>query len=448
MFKKYETPPESGSHYVVLSLKEPHRINQKLENYPTPPKTETYLYLEGPHTGDSTTVLWSGKQGKNTPLSLFGEAGGLYTGYVCDPKKLDVEQADFMAAGSLGMKEKEVSKRQFFRNKKASKYRNKKGYKRPDGFTTNIAKFYKREGSTRQHPQSSYSETGSMDIVARNVWRRFFKYGEDVSKYVRKGYFGRSKEEIASALDERRRSYNEAVTYRNSDANPIDGLLFIVDRAEKVDDKTKAHFANLLKQNAKLKLYFYNKNSNRHIMRVMRNKDARQFLTTNNTLIEGYASAKPFKGYGFTPNPVKKNSFSMEKLDQYINDRELIDSQYTSLASKNEKDGAVLYSKTAKLEAARALKALAKVLKENPDLDPMEEIQALHKEHKALTNGIWQTGRLSKIFNGFKAYAKKVYGARETKTKRPLWSMKKSKGQRKLTQKQDQNHEHDNSLEM
>jgi len=138
----------------------------------------------------------------------------------------------------------------------------------------------------------------------------------------------------------------------------------------------------------------------------------------------------------------------MEKLDQYIKDRELIDSQYTSLASKNDKDGAAIYSKDAKLNAARALKALAKELKENPDFDPMEEIKALHKEHRALTNGIWHTGRLNKIFKGFKAYAKKVYGVRETKTKRPLWNTTKVKRQTKPKQKQNYGHGHDNSLEM
>jgi len=448
MFRKYETPPESGSNFVVLSLKEPHRIGRKLKDYPTPPKTATYHYFEGPHTGDSTTVLWSGKQGKNTPLSLYGEGGSLYTGYICDPRKLHVEQADFIASGSLGAKEKEVNKREFFHNKKASKYRNKKGYRRPGGFTTNIAKFYKRAGSTAQYPQSSYSETGSLDIVARNVWRRFFKYGEDVSKYVRRGYLGLSQKQIIQGLDKRRRSYNEAVAYRNSDANPIDGLLFVVDRADKVDDKTKEHFATLLKENPKLKLYFYNKNSDTHIMRVMRNKDAQQFLTTNNTLIEGYASAKPFKGYGFTPNPIKKNSFSMEKLDQYIKDRELIDSQYTSLASKNDKDGAAIYSKDAKLNAARALKQLANTLKKNPDLDPMEEIKALRKEHRALTNGIWHTGKLNKIFKGFKAYVKKVYGVKKKKSKRPIWSTTKVKGKRNLTQQQNRDHGHDNKLGM
>jgi|GEM_PF-1234265 len=450
MPKKYEQPPKSGGNYLVLSLKEPDSITKKLKSYPTPPKGETYDGFKdaGKHLGDSTTVLWSGQEGNNTPLSLYtaparaidpSKVGALYTGYICDPSKLQVDQADFLALQSGGEKLKEVRKEgtyeHFGDEILNTKYKNKQGYVRRFGYTTNIAKFHKLAGSTSENPKSKYEEKGSLDIVAKNVWRRYHKYEVDLAKAEKK--MPRSYAE--EVLSKRRTHFNEAITYQKGSKNPIDGLLFVVDRADKVDDKTKAHFATLLKENPKLKLYFYNKDSDTHIMRVMNNKDAKAFIKTSNTLKEGYHSAKPFKGFGVKPNPVRQNSFDIGKLDQYITDRKAIAAEYTSKLSKQAKNAEKIYSRTAKLAAAQALKDLAKTLKGNPKLDAMAEIKKLHAAHPALTNGRWRTGKLNKLFNAFKAYAKKEYGVTEKKSNRPAWSDKKPKKARQPLQDLDQN---------
>lgn len=272
---KYETIPNSDeANYLLISMHTIAGINAYLRDFPK----------NGYYKGVSATVLWSGIEGSNVPVIPFGNQ---FFGVVLAPAFLEVPQADTVASGSYGRIYSEYKKNT------TSKYPNKKGYYRSSFFTTNLARNEHIAGTK----ESIYHPTGSPEIFAKNIWRKFHK--PYTPKYAVHPF----------CYDEQMMYLNEAIVFQKFGFNPIDGLVIRAMPSPYYRDE----LLNILIKYPKLKLYLYDINSKEHIVRWVDNATGQNHLRQSVSFESAFNAASPFKKFS-------ADLLSIEQIDTVIAD--------------------------------------------------------------------------------------------------------------------------------
>lgn len=274
-----EIPSTENSNYLIFSMHSLAGIAAYLDDFP-----DGISQMQ--NKGCSATLIWSGIEGKNTPVSTYSTSENPYrVGFVLNPELLNTPQADLYARNSGGMLQKELCKKDAFYGEKklVTNDPDKAGYYRDGGrhptFTTNLAKHEKlAKGKSVYHPE------GRHDILAKNIWRKYF---HKPGKYMINHQLMMMK-------------YNEVICYEKSEFNPICGLLVSQEINQATAKTLLAHFET----NPHLKLYFYNFLAKEHIVRWIDNAQAIAYLKaivqrgqTPEEFNKAFAEAQKFQGY-------------------------------------------------------------------------------------------------------------------------------------------------------
>lgn len=282
--KKIVFPNSQQSKWVVFSMLSVNDITDKLNQFPK----------VGAETGCSTSLVWSGDSGFNTPSTVYS---GATIGVVLDPTCLDVQQADLLAYGS-GKRLAEEEEKPIRKDHK-SKYNpnTKMGYSRstPDGdriFTTNLAK-HEITSEDENEKKSIYHSVGSLDRFANNVYRKYNRDHKN-AKYV---------EPSSADAGHKIVPYNEALAFQKEDTNPIKGILITT----KPTSEQAIALNKLLEEHSSLDLYLYNPKAKNDIVRVIKSDAAKDFLkdaidNKGSSFNELFESATPFKGFDIEDN--------------------------------------------------------------------------------------------------------------------------------------------------
>ncbi|MBV8801380.1 MAG: hypothetical protein JO131_00145 [Gammaproteobacteria bacterium] len=252
--EKYEImPTNKQASYVLYSMQSIRKIKKFLHYFP---KLEDEF-------GCSATLAWSGIKNFNVPVQCYQNQS---IGIVLDPAKVIVPQADIWGKNSGCKLEKEILKTDAIDSsvlpakKLTTKFPKKAGYYREtlgeNIFVTNHACYKRLPGKT----EHIYHETGSVDIFAGNVFRKFFKPQKPHKDFIKENGV---------------MFWNEVIAF--SDTNPIKGLMITC--APSRGDALA--LAMLLRENPSLNLYLYNVRAEEHIMRYIENADARALLTSS-----------------------------------------------------------------------------------------------------------------------------------------------------------------------
>ena len=295
--RRYETrkPTINQSNFLLFSMHGLQGINHYLKNFP---KDKTAV---------SATLLYSGAAGYNVPVQTF-EAETRYTGFVIDPKKIDMPQADKIAYKSQGYVAKEFKKNNTSINgeKYTSKYPNKAGYLRPMGYATNLARHERR-----QQGESTYHDVGSAKTFGGNIWHKFFKWTAPSHQH--------QPPDKNNAM-----RLNEALVFQKGDVNPITGLFLT-----KTPDRAMANgLKEILHDNPTLKLYLYDIDAKENIVRWLDNGEAQKYLGQRNLdFNQAFTNATPFGGennykyYATKQEASRKHLFEAEMPDQSLRRR-------------------------------------------------------------------------------------------------------------------------------
>jgi len=229
--EKYENPPSKNqANWVLCSMGDISRLEYCLENFRQWEKDEDRYKNQ---KACSSTLLWSGTEGNNVPIKLFGDKK---IGFTLDPEKIDVPYAEFMAFQTESiLPPTEQTKNETKR--RTSKYANKKGWFRDshfsdDGiFAPNHAKWEHQPDDKSGKKSGIYNEQPSADIFAKNVWRKYFK---------------RTIDDLNEAM----------VIQKKGSPNPINGIFIDVTEGNiKSEEKTK--LIQILQARPHLNLYVY-----------------------------------------------------------------------------------------------------------------------------------------------------------------------------------------------
>jgi hypothetical protein len=180
------------SKYAMFSIASKGAIEYNLQNFG-----------KKPGKACSATIVWSGEQGENVPVTLYSESQKRVgkIGFVLDPSKIETPYAEFYARNTGGIvpkPEDEIKKAGFqvtntcdfgvqTTNAFTSKYSAKKGHIkqlgfRQIGYQTNYAKW--------DAPTKTYHDEGSSERFAGNVKHRYFR----VPKKLRRKLLGIKKD--------------------------------------------------------------------------------------------------------------------------------------------------------------------------------------------------------------------------------------------------------------
>ena len=267
--KSFEKIPSTDeANFLLFSMHGIEGINHFLTKFP-----RWRNNLTGENTqekGCSATVVWTGKKGFNVPVETFQPVNRT-TGFVLDPSKIEIPQADIIAKGSFGTVQDEVKKEK-------SKYPNKKGYYRlfffmsifpvKTIFATNLARHEHLPGKK----ESIYHSEGTVRVFAKNIWRKARK---NPKKYITQGVM----------------CLNEALVYQKKDENPVTGLFITKTPSSRIATK----LLKIMQHNC-FDLYLYNKRSEIHAVRYLDNKAAQAYLVNPSLFEEKFSQAKPFMG--------------------------------------------------------------------------------------------------------------------------------------------------------
>lgn len=273
---KHETfPQKDEANWLLFSMHKIEGIKGYLQKFESDFKKK----------GCSATLLWSGNNGSNVPVETFGDE---YIGFVLDSHHIEVPQADVVAYRSGGKVSKEVLKKDAKSSNEwgystgyASKYPNKSGYYRTAMgqtiFTTNLARHENIPGTKG----SIYHSKGTAETFAKNIWRKFHKPPKNhLHPYVSNGIMRR----------------NEAIVFQKDNVNPIIGLII----TQTPTPEMAQQLLQILESNKSLKLYFYDKTANEHIVRYINNEQAQKYLKGNLNFYLAFEKASPFKGFSST----------------------------------------------------------------------------------------------------------------------------------------------------
>lgn len=219
----FENPPsrERGN-FILFSAHERRGIEGLLQAFP---RKQTVL-----PKAVSSTVLWSGVTGCNTPIRLFAY---IKIGIVLNPYLTYVPQADVHADGSYGEVVQEVLQADAnpvsslpYEQRVRTKSANKIGYlRKPWVFTINYARYSHRRTTYPIQPDH-YADIGSASIFAKYIWRKWYN-----PKKLKRG------DALPSDHGKYPMSLNEAITFQKGEVNPIAGL-FISNESSQTDIDT------------------------------------------------------------------------------------------------------------------------------------------------------------------------------------------------------------------
>ena len=268
-------PTDNSSAYTLFSVSSLEGIEYKLKSFNE---------FEGPAKGYSftnkaccATLIWSGSAGNQVPTKLFSENSvKSRVGVVLDPTRVDVPHADFIARNSGGIFKQEQIKTDLSKDypKITSKYvnKNKSGQLRfLRGGGEGIIPFFATNHAKWDAEIKSAELVASIEIFAKNVWLKF--HGTKKEKLMFEGserYGGKGK-----------MRYNEALCYRKKGGeNPIDGVFINLTNGD-IDGLKREEVDGvfeILRNNPRLKLYFYDSDSQDHIIRFCENAQGMEIL--------------------------------------------------------------------------------------------------------------------------------------------------------------------------
>lgn len=259
-------PPSDGSSsYTLFSVTSIEGIKYKLQSFNE---------FEGPassylstNKACCATLIWSGVKDQ-VPTTLFKDTKvASRVGVVLDPTKIDVPHADFMAFNSGGIVREENIKgadaKQNFKSKHLAKPGQIRVLRSANWFATNHAKWNAEKKQAKSE--------ASIETFAKNVWLKYhgtLKRG--IGLFDSRRYGGQGK-----------MSYNEALCYRKKGGeNPIDGVFINLENGfiQDLQQQEVDGVLDILSKNSHLKLYFYDSDSEDHIIRFCENAQGIEIL--------------------------------------------------------------------------------------------------------------------------------------------------------------------------
>ena len=304
---------KASANWILFSMGDAQRLEYSLANFY---KSNGALG----HVGSkacASTLVWSGEAGKNVPVTLFNESK---IGFVLNPNEIEVPYADFFAyrSGSLipieQLKKGSASGDDWGSSAEESKHPNKMA-RMGGGMgsffpVVNHAKWQKTVSGA---DDGKYLKTGSAEVFAANVFRKYFDLREK----------GRYKGKGVARL-------NEALVLQKGTINPIAGI--VLDYSSGLMNKEDISVAlKVLKERPDLKLYVYDRKQTEHIVRVVENVAAQNLLSkADSTKFSQQEIAKltPYSGFQNSRADSHQRPLALTLADQardFIAQKKLLD---------------------------------------------------------------------------------------------------------------------------
>lgn len=280
--KYKQIPSPEKSNWVLVSMGDIARIKKYLTDFPTQKNFEeskesedlNFINISTTQKACSSTLIWSGTIGNNTPIKLYGDHP---VGFTLDPEKITLPHAEFFACRTGSVVPKEFEKKNFNLNTyhpgkpvRIDEFKNEKK------LVTNYAKYDPISGIC-------YLE-GSVEVFSHSVWYKYHKK------------FSTKLEEVEPA---KIADLNEGLVLgKKTGENPINGIIIRAEFFRKITDTEKQELINILIRNPNFKLLIYDPTLKEDIMReIIGLENKIRFLLKIVLTNDDVNQLKPFKGF-------------------------------------------------------------------------------------------------------------------------------------------------------